>query len=306
MNPILLFALSGASAFAGSWTFHVDAELPSADNEAMVYQLRTHAPLVSIDQLQTSFGMVSDPALEDRIEGHLHAEDEGRHAHVFASGAAAFHDLDVLDSIEPIEPTSADTLWAHAEGVLAELELLQVGPVLVQPGVLGAKLLEREPLPGGRRLQPRLTHQMTIFDLTVDGLPTFGGGSQVELIYGEHGQLGAFSHAVRELDELDLLPVIEPSEATRRYDERAHQTGRINLYKAAISDVERVVIERVSFGYYMPDLAQSDDLCVPVYQLEGSVYGTDHLGEPSRVNLLWIEPAVDTYGIDALEIDPLF
>lgn len=306
MHPILLLSLAGAPAMAGDWTLQLEADLPTTDSAAIVYQLRTDAPPVDMDDLLTSFGMAPVPELDQPVDGHQHAMDEGRHAHVFASGAAAFHDLDVLDSVIPIEPLSPDLLWARAEGLLAELGLLHLGPLRLQPGVMGAKMLERPTLPGGRRLRPLLTHQMTIFDLTVDGLPTFGGGSQVELIWGEGGQLGAFSHALRELDELDLLPVIGAAEAARRYDQRAHETGRLNLYKAAIEDVERVVIEQVTFGYYLPDLAQDDQLCVPVFQIEGSVHGTDPFGEPGRADLLWLEPAVDTYGIDALAIAPLF
>ena len=145
------------------------------------------------------------------------------------------------------------------------------------------------------------THQAAAFQQYIDGLPGFGGGAHVDVVYGRDGQLALFSHAVRSLDDGPELPVVSPEAAVDRFTDRVEE-GRYTLIKTSPADTGSISVTGITLGYFVPDTAMAVTALVPVYRIEGVLHGAGPDGAPVALPMAWLEPAVDGYGLPELNI----
>ena len=252
-----------------------------------LYATVPDAAIVDMEQLQDAFGLQGEARRRTELGGFEHLVDKGTHARVFANGGAEVHVLDRMSSEDPITPVPPVTLWRRTAHLNTSLGLRDLGPVALEPVGIGNAQVELIH-PDGTREGPWLTHQAVSLTQVIDGLPGFGGGAQVEVVY-QGRDVVAFSHGVRELESLGSVSVIAPEEALRRFDERL-ENGRWNLHKTAWDEVLEIDITSATLGYLVPDVGSEVLVLEPVYEVRGTVVGVNPDGVLDTSELVWIEP----------------
>ncbi|AUX39692.1 uncharacterized protein SOCE26_010870 [Sorangium cellulosum] len=283
------------------WRLTVSAELPNAPRELPVYAVVRGKPRTDMPALERAFGVRGAAKSSDRFGGVSHLRDGERHAYVYDHGGAAFHDAALIGSEEPMEPVPAHILWKDAARRLGQLKLLAAGPVQLEPGNVGSQTVTQRD-ERGEPLRQWISAQSVVYKQRIDGLPTFGAGSEVDFVYVKDRALASFSHAVREIEKGAPLPIDAPLKAIRRYLDRAAKEQRWNLLKAHIRQVDRVDIEDVQLGYYVPEATSPAETLEPVYALRGKAHGTDGSGAQTTVNVAWFEPAAAGRAISSLAV----
>ena len=217
---MLISLLAGAVLAAPSVS--VDTALPDVPSTVRVFHPRYDAPVADLDSLQDDLGMVGVPQLEDVFGGMSHLIDGRRHLYVYDHGGAAYHDLDALKNRDPIAPRHPAVVMAEAEALVAAHGLDAVAGVDLLPAGVRASTATPVDAEGVRGVS-HTTHQAAAFQQYIDGLPGFGGGAHVDVVYGRDGQLALFSHAVRSLDDGPELPVVSPEAAVDRFTDRVEE-----------------------------------------------------------------------------------
>jgi hypothetical protein len=292
LSLVTLTALAAAAAAAAPWPVTLDREPAPAPERVTLYTPDASVPFADMPALQRAFSVTGQARHEPDLGGLFHLAADRLHLVLFDDGGAHYHDLVALASDAAIEPTDEAILWGESGALLQDLGLLTDGPCQLAPAHIG--FAERATLEGRKGERDiRLTHESATWVQVIDGLPTFGPGSETQVVYGPDGAIAAFSHAQRPLVAQGTAAVSTPRQAIARFLREADETGQWNYYKAAIAEVDHVVLHGATLGYWVPGRGESDGAPYePVYAITGAVHGTDYAGQPTTVDLLWYEPAI--------------
>lgn len=263
---------------------------PAAREEIAFYKVVRGAPPAGIDAMAQMFGTKGVAESSNEFGGLVHVRDGQRHMYVFDSGGAVFHDVERIGSTNEIEPLDDESLWQDAARRIAELHLQGPGlPELVRGRIMTARAAH-----GIRTSTPKVdwpVAQSVTFEQRLGGLPVFGAGSDVQIVYGEGGRVVSFTSQVRPFKQEGTIAIASAEEAVANYLDRANKAGRWNLAKAFVKDVRKLTIDHAQLGYYMPPLSSPCDAAEPVWAIAGTAEGLDGRGYPTRVPVLWLEPA---------------
>lgn len=302
----MLTLLAALSAHAAPWPLVVSADLLDAPQALTVFAVDPDEAVTDLGTLHRA--LVLDPDARTVVGPggveHLVSSDGIEHAFVFAGGGVAYDRLDLLDSLERFGPVSVRDFWAEAGAVLADVGLEGVDWTELKPGVAGKRIVGRGDR-NGTVGAPWITHRSAAYDVEIDGMLAFGPGAEVTAVFAPGMELARFSHALRRLEPSHDAPILPPSEVVEQFSRRASETGRYNLVLASIYDIEEVEITDLRVGYYLPDSGTVVGLVEPVWELTGEIRGHDADGNPTSVDLLWYEPAIDGSGISELKVGPL-
>lgn len=300
---ITLLLLSFTSAHAA--TFEVKAALPESPGAVTVYAPSTDGSVTPIEQLQDVFGLSGLVRMDDDMGGVARLRDGALTAFAWDQGGALFSDLSVMKSQAAIQPRAEVELFSAAGAIVDELGLNAVqGVELLEGGAGKATMTVKDGQ--GRVRSTRITHEKASFVQVIDGLPGFGGGAWVDVIFAQGGAVAAISHTVRELEQVGELPVIPAQEALRTWERRMDETGRWDLHRSMFDEIDRVEVSQVTLGYYVPAVDELTVSYEPVWQILGTVTGEDGLGKPAVKEMIWYEPASpgrELYGIDVTPLD---
>ncbi len=297
MTLSLLLTLAAAQAAPVTFT----GPAPEAPGAVTLFAPSVDGSITPIDQLQDLFGLAGLPVQDEDLGGVSRVRDGELSTFAFDQGGAMFSDLGALKSHRPIQPRGESALYADAGAVLDELGLFDVQNVELIEG-RGGRMTVRLTDPQGRARAPFVTHEKASFQQMIDGLPGFGGGAEIDVVYGRDGRLAMVQHAVRELEELGTAEVIDAQQAVDQLARRAEEGAPYNLHLIAMGRVDSVEIRSAELGYYVPDLGQIFETYEPVWELRGVVHGTSVRGAPMEAELLWYEPAVPGHELLPLDI----
>ncbi len=288
----LVLALAASVPQAAPWPVSVEAELGSAPERVTLYAPLPGAIIADMHTLQRVFSMPGQAEFTPDLGGLDHIGRDDIHLVVFADGGAHYHDLVVMKSDQAMADIDDSVLWQDSAALLEALELLADGPVHLEPAGTGfVEHFEIDPDTGETNI--RQSHQGVTWLQVIDGLPSFGPGSETEVLYGDGGAIAAFHHAQRPLRAVGVAPVLDPAAAVDAFLLDADETGAWNHYKAAIGEVDHVHVGAAELGYYVPGRGESTGTPYqPVYEITGTIHGVDPLGEPTTIDLLWYQPAL--------------
>jgi hypothetical protein len=291
ISTTLLTLLALGSAHAAPWPVVVAEELGQAPARVSLYAPAPDKTLTSMDDLQRAFAMQGQAERDDALGGLWHLGHDGVHLVAFDDGGAHYHDTFVMDLDQAIEPWSEQRLREESVAVLRDLDLIAQGPAHLELSGIG--FVEHFVIEDGQEKDARVSQQGTNWLQVIDGLPAFGPGAETELLFGEGGAIASFSHAQRPLESLGSVPVLSPRQAVFGFLADADETGQWNHYKAAVGEVEVVELHAAELGYWVPGRGESVGAPYePVYAITGTIHGTDPMGEPAAIDLLWYQPAL--------------
>jgi len=284
------------------WPVVVSADLPTTPAALVVYEIASEQLREQANALGAIFGVSAAPIREQMFGGVSHARDGQRHTYVYAHGGAAFHDVSLIGSEMPMEEIADERLWEDARMRIEQLGLFSIGHVELVPTKMGSHEVERinETTQSTERW---ISARSVVFAQMIDGLPTFGAGAEVSIVYGEGGAVASFSHAVRNVRSGVRARIDNPEQAIGRFLERAGREHRWNLLKAYIHRIKHVDIQEVRLGYYVPEATTPVETLEPVFELRGVIAGFDIQEQPMTVGLEWIEPACAERSIPSLAIN---
>lgn len=283
-----------------SFAVDLPASLPAVPAEVTLFKVVRGAPLADVGAMQRVFAVDGAARSSDEFGGMAHVQAGQRHLYVFDSGGAAFHDAERIGAISEFAPRGVDELRRDASRRLAALGL-DAGVARLVPGPVTVSHAADSLRPGAAVVE-RPVAQSVSFEQRIDGLPTFGAGNDVQFVYADRGEPISFISHVRPLVAAGSLAIDSPEDAVGRYLARADRTGRWNLAKAFVRDVERIVIDRVQLGYFVPNLSVPCDTVEPVYAIDGVAVGRDAAGEPVTVPIVWLEPAAPGRALAELNV----
>ncbi|WP_437680765.1 hypothetical protein [Sorangium sp. So ce131] len=284
-----------------SFDVELPARMPDVPEQVTLYKVKKGAPVVDLRALEDAFDVRGAAETTADFGGVTHVRAGARHLYVYDGGGAAYHDVDRIGSEAPITPLSERHLWKDAHRRLGALGLLAAGPVSLVPGRAGVSEAGTMD-PSGNTQKRWVTAQSVSFVQRIDGMPTFGGGNDVQIVYAGGGAIASLTSNVRPLEAIESLTIDRPEKAVGRYLDRAERTGRWNLIKAHIERVDRLEITDVRLGYYLPDASVPAKTAEPVYAVHGAAHGVDQSGAQTAIDVLWIEPAAPGRDIPSLQI----
>lgn len=304
LSPSTIAARTGAAAPKkgeiqaprGKLTDHLQFEVelpatwPAPVSEVALYKVVRGAPPADVTAMERMFGVAGAGERSREFGGLVHVREGQRHVYVFDTGGAVYHDVDHIGSTREIEPFDDESLWEDASRRVAELHL--TGPGM--PELVRGRIVTARAATGIRTSVPQAdwpVAQSVTFEQRLDGLPMFGAGNDVQLVYGEGGSIVSFTSQVRPLEKAGTIAVDSAEEAVGRYLDRANRTGRWNLAKAFVKEVRKLTIDHAQLGYYLPSLSVPCEAAEPVYAIAGFAEGLDGRGRPTTVPVLWVEPA---------------
>lgn len=300
-----LVEVESTSALDRGWTVRVPAKIDRTVREQMsIYRVATTEPALSMAAVQDAFGVDGPTDEPPMAPGVKHIDDDGVQVFYFPDGAAMVHDIERATSEAPMTLLPEDEIWATSEVLLSRLGLDDLDTVSLQRDGIGTHRIQE--YNAAAELQDEwIAHQAASFRQVIDGKPTVGPGSQVQMILADGGEVVSFSHAVRRL-ELDQHVVVDsPDIALHRFVDRAAATSRWGLHRAAIRGVYQLDVTEISLGYYLPAPGAEVDTVEPVYVLKGKIYGDGEFETPTSTDLMWIEPAVEGRELRSLDVRPL-
>jgi hypothetical protein len=291
ISTTLLLALA-VTAEAAPWPVTVEPTLSEAPRHVTLYAPKPGASMSPMPRLQRAFAMPGQAERSDDLGGLEHIGADGIHLVSFDDGGAHYHDTVVLDDDQAMVPMSDGQLWQESRALLGDLGLLAEGPAWLEP--TGTGFVEHFTIdPDKGEHDIRTTHQGTTWTQVIDGLPCFGGGAETQILFGDGGAVASFHHAQRPLEAVGLARTLSPGLAIDRFLLQADRTGRWNHYKAGIAEVDHVHLHDAELGYLVPGRGEGDGApYLPVYAITGTVHGVDHAGQPTTVDLLWYQPAL--------------
>lgn len=286
-----LMVLVSSSASAAPWPINVQVPLPNAPAQVTRYIVQNE-PVLTVQELAPVFALAgSSEFVTDDADPYEHHADGPDHAYVYVQGGAVFHATQVLGSETPITKRSNSQVFSSASSLLTSLGINGYGPfTLVQGNVGRAEVTIHKA--DGTTVGPSVTHQQASYLVKLNGQTTFGGGSEISVMFGQNAKVAAFSHALRNLQNGGLHACKPASEALDDFSERADLFNRFTVLRTGLSSVNHVDITGITLGYYMPDLATLADTIEPVYEIKGVMVGQDPAGNAATAELLWYEPAL--------------
>lgn len=302
VGPFLLVFASSAWA-ATPVAVHVRAELPAVPPRLAVYAV-DDATFVPFDTLTSVLGVEGEPETVPLAPGALHVSDDSVHLFYYPDGSAVFNDTLRDSTEEPMQPLAKDWLFEDADSLLAQLGFTDTGPVTIRADRIGHHDIEIFGA-NNERLGGWIAHQAAIFGQDIDGLPGFGPGAEVEVVYAEGGDIVAFSHAIRSLDISAWLPSVSPHSALQTFTARVNHGERWNLLRLRSGRVDNVTVSGIQLGYFLPGVGVDTEFVVPVYEIHGNSHGVTVDGEELTSEFVWYEPAVAGYGVPQLKLPPV-
>ncbi len=291
LSATVLAAVVAAPAVAAPWPVNVLVPLPGAPAQVRRY-IVDEEPVLAMEDLAPVFALAGSTELVDDDEDpYQHHKDGVDHAYVYQQGGAVFHSTSVLGSESTISKRTNAQVWSSAGTLLTSLGINGYGSFTLTQGAIGkGEIINHKP--DGTTVGPNLTHQMASYTVKLAGKMTFGGGSEITVVYGKNAKVAAFSHGLRNLTDGGLHPTTTAADALENMGERADLYNRFTVLKTGLDTVDHVDITGMAFGYYLPDLATFAETIEPVYEVKGIMYGFDEFGNTASVDLLWYEPAL--------------
>ena len=301
-SATLLLALAAEPALADPLPVNLVASLPTAPARIRRF-LVSDTPVLDVEALAPAFALAGTTEyLGDPAGPFTHHADGADHAFVFQRGGAVFHATSILGSETKITKRTNSQVWNSAVGLLNTLGINGYGDVYTASRGSIGKAEVTVHNPDGTTTGPDITHQVATYVLKLNNRTTFGAGGEIQVVYGRNGRLAAFQHGLRNLADGGLQTCDTPSVALDRFLDRADLDNRYNVLKNGLAAVDHADLTAVTLGYYMPDATTWTDTLEPVYEIKGTLFGTDDLGNPQSVDLLWYEPAIADGAIPSLGI----
>lgn len=294
MLPSLLIRLASAAP----WPVDIVAQLPQVPAQVAVYAPLVVDPEPRLTVLEDAFAVAGATTW---IPGRdvAFAADGGRFVWAWGDGGIAFHD-DTANTECPMQVREDDEVWSDADSVLADLDLLDASPFALAPlRIARSEATITNPM--GRTFGPWTTSQMAAYSLTLDGYPVFGPGGETTLEFDDRGVI-AVSDAQRDLELLEMIVPDSPAVALQRWMRRAGVEHRWSVLRSYVHDIERVRIDDVRLGYFVPASGAEAKTIEPVYQIHGIAIGHDAQGGSAAVQVLWWEPVRADRSIPSLNL----
>lgn len=272
------------------WAYTVSAQLPEAPATMAVYTIMPVDADANLALLEDVFGVAGTPTFDADFGGVLHLRDVDQHAYAYDLGSMAYHDLANGFHEYRIHTVDTDTLWNESEALLADLGLfdnpfLQLAPY--QTGEMVNQLHDGS----GAVVDTWVSAQGATWKMTLDGWPTFGGGSEVSAYFGDNGMPVGLNSGMRTLQPAGEIEVMRADAALHSWLSFAARTGRWNINKVATPNLRGVDIQEVTLGYFLSDNAQADAAVVPVYQIKGVLTFSPDGDQTETADLIWYQPA---------------
>lgn len=291
---VLAFGVLASSAWAvapktplqAPWPYTISADFPEVPAMMQTYKVASQ-PVVTLETLKDVFGLTGTPIYGDDLGGMEKVSSGAAQAFSFDLGGAIYIDGGNLE--QKIQPASADQLWAESEALLEDLGLMQ-DPILAwQPDRVGERRVELHN-GSGRVVSSWISGQAAAWKATVDGWQTFGGGSELDVLFGDQAAIIGLTAAPRVLIPTEEIVIDGPQKALSHYLAHATATGRWSILKTATPSLRHVDITDIQLGYWMSDISQKDPVVAPVYEIKGVItFGAE--GALQQTELCWYEPA---------------
>lgn len=300
------FMLISGPLSAAPWPVQVLVPMPSNPPTMERFEVSPD-PVVTLGELAPVFQLNGQVQNSDDVgDVYAHLADGPDHAYVYQNGGAAVHATAILDQEAPIQVRSMSQVFGSANSLLSALGIGAFGPFTLHQGSLGKAQITIVKA-DGTIVGPNTTHQLASYSVKVNGIPTFGGGSDVQVVFGANAKVGAFTHALRNVEGGIVGPCKSASQALDDFGERAELHNRFSVLKTGLAQISRVDVSSITLGYYMPDLATAASTLEPVWELKGALVGYDEQGKAASADFSWYEPALSDAELPDLGVfgDPM-
>ena len=238
-------------------------------------------------RLATAFDLRAPARPEENFGGLLHIAQGERHAYAYDQGGLVYHDIHKPAEDRLLSPASPETLWAESEALLSDLGLLDHPFVSVIPFATEDRTVERYDAQGNV-VETWVNLQRASYTTTLEGLPCFGGGSDITVYLGDDGVVVGLTSALRELVPNGDVAVLSPAAAVEAWLAQAEQTGRLSVHRIGTPELQPPTRETAPRGPWMSPLAQPEAVALPTYALKGTIT----YGAAQTAPFTWYQPAV--------------
>jgi hypothetical protein len=286
----------------------VDAELSYQNPILPVYradildsrEVATNQKIASIFDFETDVESINKS--KDGLSSILTKDKRGRTIEYFNSGAIFYSNgnlvpeksEDILKS-KKLDKKSAKSFYQDiATNFLEENKLFKDGIKFKDVSYATIQKIEQQDVDNLKNgIKPtqkgKVVGVAVHFSYDIDGIPTWGAGSQRTVYFNESGVSGYFDQ-LRSFSKGDKnsRKLISSVEAVNRY--RENKTPK-NLLRTTPIVIEKVDIKDVKLVYHLDSVNKSQEEIKPYYLITGTFIGEDFEGVEQEVTFKWLESA---------------